>query len=437
MQYVSSKNPNVTVLFEEAVMRGIAPDGGLYMPIQIPVFAETVLANMASFTFHEVAYHTVKPFVGEEIEDTHLRQIIQDAYDFDAPLTTLDERYSILELFHGPTLAFKDFGARFMARVMAYFNQKYNRELLILVATSGDTGSAVANGFLGVPGIQVILLYPSRMVSEIQEKQLTTLGQNITALEVEGTFDDCQRLVKTAFLDEELRQVRRLSSANSINIARLIPQMIYYVYTWSRLPYKKQLVFSVPSGNLGNLTAGLFAHRMGIPVSYFIAALNRNNIFQEYLKKGKFQSRKAIPTISNAMDVGNPSNLARIQALFDNNIQKIREKIRSYSFDDDQTFCAIQEVYQKYEYIIDPHGAVGYLAAKEDFRLNGNSNLHYIILETAHAAKFKRNVETVLDREISMPPMLEKCLKAEKKSIRISPLYKEFKEFLMSSVITI
>lgn len=349
MNYFSTNNPHHIVSFEEAVMQGIAPDGGLFMPSEIPVFTEEQLYQLRDKSFKEIAFQVLHPFLKNEIGEDSLRGIIEDVYTFDAPLKFLADNLGVLELFHGPTLAFKDFGARFMARIMGYFNHKYSSELTILVATSGDTGSAVANGFYKQPGVQVVLLYPSRMVSEIQEKQLTTMGENIIALEVEGTFDDCQRLVKHAFLDAELKDAIRLSSANSINIARLLPQVVYYVYAFTQLPDKnKEIVFSVPSGNLGNLTAGLLAAEMGIPVKQFVAALNRNNVFQSFLASGELKPVKAVPTISNAMDVGNPSNLARIRALYHDDLKIIKKKVHAYSFDDDQTLLAIRNIFDRY-----------------------------------------------------------------------------------------
>lgn len=432
MRYYSTKNRDKTVSFREAVLKGIADDGGLFMPLELPKLSNQFFETIEQLSFPEIAQQVIEKFVEGEVPQKDLENILQDSYYFDAPLKQLDDNLSVLELFHGPTLAFKDFGARFMARVVSYFSRNSNREITILVATSGDTGSAVANGFLGQPGIRVVLLYPSGMVSEIQEKQLTTFDGNVTSLEVKGNFDDCQRLVKTAFQDADLTTKLRLSSANSINIARLLPQTFYYfrAYAQSKKPHG-DLVVSVPSGNLGNLTAGLFAREMGLPVIRFIAALNANDVFLKYLRKGVFHSQAAIPTISNAMDVGNPSNFERIRALFQKNHAVIKQIIFSESFSDFRTREAIGEIYSKYGYVMDPHGAVGYLAVQNFPKQEKPASFHGMVLETAHPAKFRTAVEEVLPIKIEMPNRLKKCLVKEKKSIPIPNKFKDFKELLM------
>jgi threonine synthase len=434
MQYYSTKNKTILVSFQEAVLKGISDDGGLFMPVEFPRLPVEFFRQNENITFLDIASTVSQHFVGRDIPKTDLHLILEDAFDFEVPLKRLNEKISILELFHGPTLAFKDFGARFMARTIAYLNRHQTKETTILVATSGDTGSAVASGFYNQPGIRVILLYPSGMVSEIQEKQLTTFSGNVVALEVLGTFDDCQSLVKTAFMDADLKNNLKLSSANSINIARLIPQSFYYLFAYLQLQQKQlPVIFSVPSGNLGNLTAGLFAREMGLPAFRFIAALNVNDVFLNYLEIGFFQPKKAIPTISNAMDVGNPSNFERILALYQKDHQVIKSIIFSQSFSDKQTRRAIGEIYSRFKYIMDPHGAIGYLAL-QDFILDQKiSDFHGIILETAHPAKFGTAVEEVLLKKVSVPKKLQKCLRNEKKSMKISKNFNEFKEFLLGT----
>lgn len=434
MKFYSTNNKNCSVSLREAIFKGIANDGGLFMPQEIPKLSPSFWQNVHHLSFHQIATEVASLFLSEDISREDLESLIADAFHFEAPLVYLNDTLSILELFHGPTLAFKDFGAQFMARLVAYFNQKENKEITILVATSGDTGSAVANGFYNQPGIRVILLYPSGMVSEIQEKQLTTLTGNITALEVEGNFDDCQRLVKTAFLDKELRKGRNLSSANSINLARLLPQSFYYIAAYAQLKKRNvPLIISVPSGNLGNLTAGLLAKEMGLPVTRFIAALNINKFLYEYLKEGKQKPLSVIPTLSNAMDVGNPSNFARILALYQNDQQKINQIIYSRSYSDDSTRQAIREIYSKYGYIMDPHGAVSYLALKEYLAEQNFTDFQGIILETAHPAKFSTAVKEELQIEIEMPKSLKETFSKKKKAIKISHKFKDFKNFLLDT----
>ena len=433
MKFYSTNNKNCLVSFREALFKGIADDGGLFMPREIPQLPASFWQNVHHLSFHQIATEIAYPFLSEDISREELEVLVANAFQFEAPLVPLNDTLSILELFHGPTLAFKDFGAQFMARLVAFFNRKDKQELTILVATSGDTGSAVAHGFYHQPGTQVILLYPSGMVSEIQEKQLTTLDGNITALEVEGNFDDCQRLVKTAFLDHELKKHRNLSSANSINIARLLPQSFYYIAAYAQLKKRKAPLFiSVPSGNLGNLTAGLLAKEMGLPVSRFIAALNVNKFLFEYLNSGNQQPLPVIPTLSNAMDVGNPSNFARILVLYQNDRHKINQIIYGRSYSDNSTRQAIREIYSKYGYIMDPHGAVGYLALKEYLAEENITDFQGIILETAHPAKFSTAVKEELQIEIEMPQSLKDAFSKEKNAIIISNKFRDFKNFLLN-----
>ncbi len=434
MKFYSTNNKNNLVSFKEAVLSGIANDGGLYMPVEIPKLPSVFINSIDKISLKEISFNIAKQFFGQELNDEALLDIINSTITFDAPLVPLNDELNILELFHGPTLAFKDFGAKFMANVMSYLNKDLDKEIKILAATSGDTGSAVANGFYKVKGIKVVLLYPSKKVSKIQEQQLTTLGENITALEVKGTFDDCQRLVKQAFLDKELTKHCTLSSANSINVARLLPQSFYYFYAYSQIKDKNlPLIISVPSGNFGNLTAGLFAMEMGLPVHKFIAATNANDVFPKYLETSVFEVKPSVKTLSNAMDVGNPSNFARILNLNNHDYNLIKQKIFSSSFSDEQTKDAIKEIKSKYNYIIDPHGAVGYLAMKKFLDENNYKKLNGVILETAHPAKFADIVESVLKEKVEIPERLKSCLTKKKISIEISKDYLDFKNFILSS----
>ena len=432
MKYYSTRDKNNLVDFSTAVLDGLAKDGGLFMPVTIPQLSSSFLKDIEKVSFQEIGFEIAKGFSGDEIPHEELKSIIDSAVNFPAPLFELSEDLSVLELFHGPTLAFKDFGARFMAKTMGYFAHGLDKELNILVATSGDTGSAVAYGFYGVEGINVYLLYPKGKVSLIQEMQLTTLDKNITALEINGTFDDCQRLVKDAFVDKELNTKLNLSSANSINIARLIPQSFYYANAYRQVKDKSRpLVISVPSGNLGNITAGLFAKKMGIPIAKFIGATNNNDVFTEYMRTAKFNPRKSVLTLSNAMDVGNPSNLERIIELYDEDIEKIREDIFSVSYNDEETVEGIKELYDKYNYVIDPHGAVGYRAWKKFNESGELKNAYGIIVETAHPAKFKDAVEETIGSEVEIPERLAVCLNKEKKTIELNSEFSSLKEFLM------
>ncbi len=432
MKFYSTNKKSDPVSFKEAVIRGIAPDGGLFMPEKIPSLPVDFIKHISNYELKEIAFEVAKSFLSEDINDAGLQSIVNKAITFDSPVSMIDERTGILELFCGPTLAFKDFGARFMAETVSYLNRSSKEEITILVATSGDTGSAVANGFFNVDGVKVVLLYPSGKVSEIQEKQLTTMGSNITALEVDGTFDDCQRLVKTAFPDKDISGKVKLSSANSINIARLLPQSFYNFRGYAQLNEKnKPLFVSVPSGNFGNLTAGLIAKRMGLPVAKFIAAVNSNDVFLKYIKTGIFKAEPSVQTLSNAMDVGNPSNFARIMDLYGGDHQKITTDIYSAGFNDEQTKEAITDVYNNYNYVIDPHGAVGYLALQQFLNECKVSEYNSLILETAHPAKFLETVENVIGSEIEMPERLKRCLNKEKRSVKISNKFKDLKDYLL------
>jgi len=434
MKYYSTNNKNLLVSFSTAVKKGIAEDGGLFMPVFIPKLSQEFFNGISDCSFREIAFNAAEQFVHEDIPGNDLKDIISKSFTFPAPLVEIEKNKYVLELFHGPTLAFKDFGARFMSNTLSYLIRNDNNEIVILVATSGDTGSAVANGFYNVEGINVVLLYPSGKVSKIQEQQLTTLDGNITALEIDGTFDDCQRLVKEAFADKELKNFRNLSSANSINIARLLPQSFYYLYAYGQLKDKtKEVIFSVPSGNLGNLTGGLLAMEMGLSVNKFIAAVNANDVIPQYIITGKYEPRASIRTMSNAMDVGNPSNFARIRALYDDNHETIKKIIFSRSFSDDETKEALLQVFSKNNYLLDPHGAVGYLAAK-DFLENTKDNTTAIILETAHPAKFADLIEPITGKTIDVPPALTACMNKKKKAMKLSKNFDELKSFLTERI---
>jgi threonine synthase len=446
MQYYSTNNRNNRVPLKKAVLKGLADDKGLYMPINIPTVSRNFLQNISNYSFKEIGFEVAKAFFADDIPYRELENIIGEALNFGTPLVQLDDNTHILELWHGPTLAFKDVGARFMARLMAYFSKKDPKEANILVATSGDTGSAVANGFYKVQGIKVTILYPKNGVSKIQEQQLTTLGNNITALEIDGNFDDCQQMVKSAFSDDELNQKLFLTSANSINIARLIPQAFYYFNAYSQLKDKSRpLVFSVPSGNFGNLTAGLIAKKMGLPAEFFIAATNINDVVPEYLSNGIFRPRPSAATLSNAMDVGNPSNFSRMLDLYNNSVEEMRKDILGFSFTDDQTVQGMKEIYEHFKYIIDPHGAVAYLGIKE-FLKNEMNNLkikdkdkkktphaNCILLETAHPAKFADTVLKALDIKVAVPERLADCLDKKKVSVPLSNKFDEFKSYLLKT----
>lgn len=433
MQLYSTKNKSHVVSLREAVFQGLPPDNGLYMPMVIPTLPEDFIKNLSNYSFQELAFQVARTLLQNAIPDKDLQTIIEDAITFPAPVVALDEQVHILELFHGPSLAFKDFGARFMAQLMRYFNRGEDKELVILVATSGDTGGAVAAGFYQTPGIRVVILYPTGKVSLLQEKQLTTLGHNITALEVEGTFDDCQALVKQAFLDQELTTKIRLSSANSINIARLIPQSFYYFEAYKQVLNKNRpVVFSIPSGNFGNLTAGLFAKRMGLPVDHFLAATNINDVVPQYLKTGAYNPHPSYATLSNAMDVGNPSNFARMLDLHGSTWNIMQKEITGYAFTDVQTQQAMQEVHAKYNYVLDPHGAVGYLALLS--HLQAKIDAIGIVLETAHPAKFKDDVESILQSAIEVPERLAILADKAKQATPTTVEYAAFKGWLLQNM---
>jgi len=432
MKFYSTNNPGRMVDLRQAVTQGLAPDNGLYMPERIPLLSKEFFQTIHEKSFKEIAFAVAQNLIGEDLPTEELKRIVDHTIQFEAPVVRVEEDVYSLELFHGPTLAFKDFGARFMSQLLGYFARQQDQEIIILVATSGDTGSAVANGFLGVPGIRVVVLYPSGKVSDIQEKQFTTLGQNITAVEVSGTFDDCQQLVKEAFLNEELRKKFFLTSANSINIARLIPQSFYYFNAYAQMPTDKPLVFSIPSGNFGNITGGLLAKRMGLPVHKFIAATNINDVVPEYLQHGSFHPRPSAQTISNAMDVGNPSNFVRMLELYQGDFDALTHDISGYAFSDQQTREAMRDVYLMNGYLLDPHGAIGYLGLKK-YLSDSKESVSGIFLETAHPAKFREVVEDTLQCPIKVPQVLLDFMKNEKRTISMGSDFLSFKNFLLET----
>ena len=433
MQYYSTNGQSPKVGLQEAVVHGLASDRGLFMPEIIPTIPKAFFKNISEMTLQEIAYVVANTLFGQDVESETLKNIVYDTLNFDIPLVHVDENRYSLELFHGPTLAFKDVGARFMARLLGYFNQKDGKDVVnVLVATSGDTGSAVANGFLNVPGVKVYVLYPKGKVSKIQEAQFTTLGANITAIEVNGTFDDCQALVKSAFMDKELNEKMQLTSANSINEARFLPQMFYYFYAYAQLakmgkPLDK-IVVSVPSGNFGNITAGLIGKRMGLPISRFIAANNRNDIVYQYLNTGVYSPRPSIATIANAMDVGDPSNFARILDLYQNSHSKISSEISGFTYTDEQIAETLADTYKKTGYLLDPHGAVGYRSLLEGLKPDEIG----VFLETAHPAKFKETVELIINAKVSIPAKLAAFMKGTKSTIKMTASFNAFKKFLMN-----
>jgi threonine synthase len=430
MKLYSTKNKNAFVDLKEAVFKGLPDDNGLFMPEHIEPLPASFFENIKDYSLQEIAFNVCRNLFQGYIPEDDLKMIIDNAINFEAPVVKLDEETHVLELFHGPSLAFKDFGARFMSQLMSYFNRGNDKELVILVATSGDTGGAVAFGFHNTPGIKVVILYPSGKVTNLQEKQLTTLGGNVTALEVDGTFDDCQALVKQAFLDKELTTNIRLSSANSINIARLIPQSFYYMEAYKQIENPEKVVFCVPSGNFGNLTAGLFAKQMGLPVHHFIAATNANDIVPKYLADGEYNPKPSVRTISNAMDVGNPSNFARMLDIC-STWNTMKNDISGYAYNDATTETAIIEVKKKYDYVIEPHCAVAYLALKE--WQNDNPDTQGIILATAHPAKFIDDVERILEEKVIVPERLAKLADNKKESILFKPDFSDFKTWLLNN----
>lgn len=430
MNYYSTNKQAPFATLEEAVVKGLAGDKGLYMPERITRLDPQVIERMKEQSFHEIACTVARAFFGEDVEPETLDQLVCDTLSFETPVVEVKDPIYSLELFHGPTLAFKDVGGRFMARLLGYFIRKEGlKEVNVLVATSGDTGSAVANGFLGVPGIHVYVLYPKGKVSPIQECQFTTLGQNITALEIDGTFDDCQALVKAAFMDEALNAHMKLTSANSINVARFLPQSFYYFNAWAQLARQGKadgLVVCVPSGNFGNITAGLFAHRMGLPIKRFVAANNRNDVFLAYLQTGVYTPRPSVATLANAMDVGNPSNFARIIDLY--SYEQICTLISGYRYTDEQIAEAIRRCYAETGYLLDPHGACGYQALEATLRPGETG----VFLETAHPAKFKGTVDQILGADIEIPAKLRAFMAGQKQSIELSKDFEGFKRFLLA-----
>lgn len=433
MKYYSTNKQSQSVSLQEAVVKGLASDRGLFMPEAIKALPSSFYDHIEDLSFQEIAYRVADAFFGEDIPADTLKDIVYDTLNFDVPLVKVEENIYSLELFHGPTLAFKDVGGRFMARLLSYFIRKEGqKDVNVLVATSGDTGSAVANGFLGVEGIHVYVLYPKGKVSEIQEKQFTTLGQNITALEVDGTFDDCQALVKSAFMDKELNDHLLLTSANSINVARFLPQAFYYFYAYAQLKKmgqadNKKVVVCVPSGNFGNITAGLFGKQMGLPVSRFIAANNKNDIFYQYLQTGKYNPRPSVATIANAMDVGDPSNFARVLDLYQESHEAICRDISGTTYTDEQIRETVKTTYQQTGYLLDPHGACGFRALKEGLK-EGEVG---IFLETAHPAKFLETVEDIIAHKVTIPAKLQEFMKGEKQSLPLSKEFADFKAYLL------
>lgn len=433
MKYYSTNGKVSGISLEEAVVKGLASDKGLFMPDVIKALPQSFFDEIDKLSFQEIAYRVADAFFGEDVDAENLKNIVYDTLSFDVPLVKVEENIYSLELFHGPTLAFKDVGARFMSRLLGYFIRKENKGGLVnvLVATSGDTGSAVANGFLGVDGIRVFVLYPKGKVSKIQECQFTTLGKNITAIEVDGTFDDCQRLVKSAFMDDELNAKMKLTSANSINVARFLPQAFYYFYGYAqlkRLGLADNSVICVPSGNFGNITAGLFGKKMGLPVKRFIAANNKNDIFYQYLLSGVYSPRPSVATLANAMDVGDPSNFARVLDLYKGSHSAICSEISGATYTDEQITATIQSCYKSTGYILDPHGACGYQALKEGLKPGETG----IFLETAHPAKFLEKVEAILQTKVAIPQKLQEFMKGTKQSVAMTKEFTDFKAFLLT-----
>jgi threonine synthase len=427
MKYYSLNNKQHLVSFQEAVIQGLAPDKGLYFPETINKLPQTFFDEIENLSKEEIAFKAIQQFVGDEIPESELKQIIKETVAFEFPLVNVEDNVYSLELFHGPTMAFKDVGARFMSRCLAYFNRNKDQKNTVLVATSGDTGGAVASGFLGVKGVDVVILYPSGKVSDIQERQLTTLGQNITALQVDGVFDDCQDMVKKAFLDADLKH-KNLTSANSINIARWLPQMFYFFFAYKDLKkHNKPLIVSCPSGNFGNICAGIMAKKLGLPLAHFVASTNANDTIPRFLEKGIYDAKPSIATISNAMDVGNPSNFVRIQEMYNNDLTEFEKDFSSYTFSDEETLFEMQNIYANTKYIAEPHGAVGYLGLKKEMQNHLNSVGFF--LETAHPIKFLDTVEPTLNVKLEIPTQIESVLGKEKQSIKISS-YEHLKAFL-------
>jgi threonine synthase len=431
MKYYSLNKTAPAVDFKEATIRGLAPDKGLYFPEVIPKFDEELIQNINSYSNEEIAFHVIKPYVSDVIPEDELRRIVAETVNFEIPLVKLNDRIFSLELFHGPTMAFKDIGARFMSRCLGYFVKGNKQKITVLVATSGDTGGAVASGFYNVEGVEVVILYPSGKVSLVQEKQLTALGNNIHALEINGNFDDCQKMVKQAFADEELNKNLFLTSANSINVARWLPQQFYYLFAYKQWADKNHPpVISVPSGNFGNICAGILAHLSGLPVQHFIAACNANDVVTEFLSTEKYQTKKAVATISNAMDVGDPSNFIRILELLHHEFSGLRNLMSSYSVSDNETRETLKNVFDNEHYLADPHGAVAYFALKE--YLQQHPGQAGMFLETAHPVKFYDVVEPVIGEVIPIPELLKPLMEKEKKSILMEADFQQLSEFLIN-----
>lgn len=434
MKFYSTNNKTLRTDFKNAVFHSLPADKGLYMPEEIPKLDPLFIKNITQYSLQEIALEIAKLYVGDDIPAAALKDIVADAINFDAPIHFLDSEMGVLELFHGPSYAFKDFGARFMSRIMGYFSQEDDQLLDVLVATSGDTGGAVALGFLGVPGTRVTILYPKGKVSKVQEQQLTTNGQNIRAIEVDGTFDDCQALVKQAFNDPEVNQQLRLTSANSINISRLIPQTFYYFWAYAQLRIQgiSEVVFTVPSGNYGNIGAGLLAYKMGLPVKNFVAATNANDTVPRFLTSGKYEPKPSVQTLANAMDVGDPSNWVRIQDLFDHDLPTLQNLIHTYTYNDEETLAGVQEMYDQYAYVACPHTAIAYLAAKVH-RAEHPGTYASVLLSTAHPCKFPDAIPASLFKEVRLPAGADHLEHGEKQAVPMSARYDAFKNYLITN----
>lgn len=432
MNFYSTNNRAYQVGLEEAVIKGLAPDQGLFMPTHVPILSDSFFRELREKSFQEIGAIVLEALFEEDLSSYQLAELVEHTLAFDAPLVEIQKGIFSLELFHGPTLAFKDFGARFCSKLMSFFKKRNDQKIYVLVATSGDTGSAVANGFLAVEGVEVIVLYPKGKVSELQEKQFTTLGQNITAIEIEGVFDDCQKLVKDAFLDKELNEKLSLTSANSINVARWIPQSLYYFHAFAQLPANgAKTAVSVPSGNFGNLAAGILAAKMGLPIDQFIASTNINKVVPDFLEGNVFSAKPSLSTLSNSMDVGNPSNFNRLLALFDRNESRLRNNVRGFYFDDGDTARAMRWVHENTGYILDPHGAVGYMGLR-NFLKTTNEAYNGVFLHTAHPGKFKGAVDKVLGIDLELPERLEKFLHGTKNVTEMPNDFNAFKAYLLA-----
>jgi threonine synthase len=430
LKYYSTNQQSQVVDFKEATIQGQAPDKGLYFPEVIPVVEQSLIDNIANHSNEEIAFRVIKPYVGNSISEEKLFEIVTETVNFPIPLVQINHAISSLELFHGPTLAFKDIGARFMSRCLGHFVQDDTRKVTVLVATSGDTGGAVANGFYDVKGVEVVILYPAGKVSPVQEKQLTTLGKNIRAIEVMGTFDDCQSLVKAAFMDAAINEKLFLTSANSINVARWLPQQFYYFFAYKLWADKNNPpVIAVPSGNFGNICAGILAMQSGLPVSHFIAACNANDIVSVYLQTQELKPKQAVATLSNAMDVGNPSNFVRILEIFQHQFPALKNKLSSYTITDAETTAVMKEVYERFNYVLDPHGAVGYLSLQR--YLEQHEGEKGIILETAHPVKFPEAVEAAIGKPIEIPVSVQAIMDKQKQAQVMKADYQQFKDYLL------